>query len=325
MTILKNVCARQRRESARSTRSGGRSGSRSPRAWRTLGPHKSRLTRSIRTNGSSGVIQVFGWRGSERQRQWVSAILESMRAAFLLNSLIVVSLSFACSAGNGSQGDGGGTGDGDGDGDGDGGDGDGDAAGVGGSEDGDLGSGGVSTDSGGGPAAGGGMGSGGDDGSGSCTPNPSGGFAVDGDVVHDEVTCLTWQKGWVMSEDAKDAVEDAYPGAAKADAEATCDTMNLGGFDDWRLPTLGEIATIDLRCNDWVSATPPPWPIEFDITAGAVWTSTPVAEKYCAIEAQGGGSPSSSYSSGPGVRCVRGSGTVAAITDCSAASIPSCN
>jgi len=144
---------------------------------------------------------------------------------------------------------------------------------------------------------------------------------VDGDLVLDEVTCLTWMQGWITSDEAKDAVVDAYPGATRDDAVATCESLSLGGYDDFRLPTLGEIATIATRCLDW--GNDPPWAPEFE-TTGAVWTDTPAADKYCVLDATAGGAPNGSYSSGPGVRCVRGSGNVSPITECATQAIPSC-
>src|SRR5690606_16574845 len=142
------------------------------------------------------------------------------------------------------------------------------------------GGGGTTGSTGGGTGTGGAPGSGGESsGSGgasggsssTCTPNPSGTFVVDGDLVLDEVTCLTWMQGWITSDEAKDAVVDAYPGATRDDAVATCESLSLGGYDDFRLPTLGEIATIATRCLDW--GNDPPWAPEFE-TTGAVWTDT---------------------------------------------------
>lgn len=178
------------------------------------------------------------------------------------------------------------------------------------------GTGGVATGTGG--ATGGGAG---DD---TCTPNPSGGLTVVADVVEDEATCLTWMKGSLSSEDAKDAVDDSYPGATKADAEAACEALELGGHGDWRLPTLGELSTIATRCAQWGEPPPLPWAVEFEET-GPVWSSTPASDgKYCVVDASAGGTPSGSYSSGAGVRCVRGAGTAPSPTECSSASIPSC-
>lgn len=156
-----------------------------------------------------------------------------------------------------------------------------------------------------------------------CTPNSSGAFVVDGDTVVDEVTCLTWMKGSLTTEEIRDAVDDTYPNGTFDDAAASCEALSLGGYDDWRAPSLGEIATIATTCLQWGEPTIP-WAPEFD-TTGAVWTSTPAGEKYCVLDATAGGTPSSSYSSGPGVRCVRGAGTVTEITECAASAIPSCN
>ena len=116
----------------------------------------------------------------------------------------------------------------------------------------------------GGPAGTGGSGSGGDAGtagdggsSGSSTcepecgshkwacwpiPNPLNDYLPNtasytdmGDVVHDNVTCLDWQK--------------SPPNTTRTNQDALtyCENLSLGGHDDWRLPTRVEMASI----TDW--------------------------------------------------------------------------
>lgn len=68
-----------------------------------------------------------------------------------------------------------------------------------------------------------------------CTPKPTGTFVVTGDVVFDEKTCLTWMKTTTSG--------DPY-----AAAETYCMGLTLGGYDDWRLPTAGEVVSI-FRCD----------------------------------------------------------------------------
>lgn len=69
-------------------------------------------------------------------------------------------------------------------------------------------------------------------------PNPAS-YTDMGDVVHDDITCLDWQK-------------TASPGTQdNAGAIAYCENLTLGGFDDWRLPTRVELASI----VDWTRSS----------------------------------------------------------------------
>jgi hypothetical protein len=64
----------------------------------------------------------------------------------------------------------------------------------------------------------------------SCTPG-TGTTDIDGDTVLDNHTCLTWQKTIHATGQAWTA-ENQY-----------CQDLTQAGFDDWRMPTLEEIAT----------------------------------------------------------------------------------
>jgi len=62
-------------------------------------------------------------------------------------------------------------------------------------------------------------------------PNPAS-YTDMGDVVHDNLTCLDWEK--------------SPPDTTRSNQDALgyCEGLMLGGFDDWRLPTRVELASI---------------------------------------------------------------------------------
>jgi len=161
----------------------------------------------------------------------------------------------------------------------------------------------------GGAASGGGDGSGGASSGGSggdddCTPNPSGTLVEQGDVVLDEATCLTWMKANTSG--------DPY-----AEAVAYCDALSLGGYDDWRIPTAGEVVSI-FKCD----GTFPPVQDVFEVMGDGIWTTTETGTvagdlpKVC-----GAGQSSGQFYDfgqvGPqNTRCVRGAITLPDRTDC---------
>jgi len=167
-------------------------------------------------------------------------------------------------------------------------------------------------------------GSGGSEAVDDCVPNVAGGFVVEGDVVRDETNCLVWQKGSFTGPEiqplSSDPGENGNGQGTQYDAAAACEALELGGYDDWRLPHIGEMATIATRCKDW--GNDPPWAVELDVSDN-VWTSTPAGAKFCVVQVSGGGVPDSSYSGGPGARCVRGPATVPD-AECATTAIPSC-
>jgi hypothetical protein len=56
-------------------------------------------------------------------------------------------------------------------------------------------------------------------------------FVIEGEVAEDRATYLTWQRGLLAP-------------LRWLDALAACEALTLGGFDDWRLPTLKELLTV---------------------------------------------------------------------------------
>ena len=93
----------------------------------------------------------------------------------------------------------------------------------------------------GGNAGAGGSPSGGSAGSGgavaTCTPG-TGTTDIDGDTVLDNHTCLTWQKT-IHATGQNWLAENQY-----------CDDLTQGGFSDWRMPTLEELASWPIHGPD---------------------------------------------------------------------------
>lgn len=81
------------------------------------------------------------------------------------------------------------------------------------------------------------------------------GFVVSAEVVSDTITTLMWQR--------TDGGEMTY-----ASAVAYCDTLTLGGFSDWRLPSSHELFSI----ND-LALKNPAIPAVFTATAAEYWWS----------------------------------------------------
>jgi hypothetical protein len=138
-----------------------------------------------------------------------------------------------------------------------------------------------------------------------CTPQAAGTFVVEGETVLDEKTCLTWMR-------------DNTSGDPYAEAVQYCESLVLGGYDDWRIPTAGEVATI-FKCDGmW----PPIDDTVFNVTGDGIWTSTESGTvagdlpKVC-----GAGQSSGSYYDfgqvgGQNTRCVRGASTVPDRPEC---------
>ncbi|UJR78173.1 DUF1566 domain-containing protein [Sandaracinus amylolyticus] len=73
-----------------------------------------------------------------------------------------------------------------------------------------------------------------------CTPS-SGTTEIGPDVVRDDATCLMWE---------------AHPGFVGGGnwepAKAYCGALTAGGFDDWRMPTVTELASLPLSAIPWI-------------------------------------------------------------------------
>lgn len=156
----------------------------------------------------------------------------------------------------------------------------------------DNGSGGADSGSGGAPT-------------GDCTPNPSGTFVVEGDLVFDEKTCLTWMKINVT-------------GHPYVDAEAYCEGLSLGGYEDFRLPTAGEVVSI-FNCN---GTYPPPLGSGFEASGDGIWTTTETGTiagneaKVCGAGQLGGQFYDFGKVGAQNTRCVRGPVTLPDRADC---------
>lgn len=163
--------------------------------------------------------------------------------------------------------------------------------------------------SGGGGSGGAGSGSGGGGaGTSGCVPDPNGTLSVkDEVVVHDAKSCLDWMK--VTKE-----------GVNYAAAEMYCADATTGGFDDWRIPSASEFASIVTLCGKYA----PEGPVDkvFELKGDGYWTTTPAGEpnKVCAVGMLNAGGYYHYGTAGPQVvRCVRGTGTFKMVKDCTQA------
>jgi hypothetical protein len=160
----------------------------------------------------------------------------------------------------------------------------------------------------GGGAAGASGGNGGSGGGAGCVPDPNGSLSVNGDTVHDSKTCLDWMK-------------TTKTGVNYAAAEMYCGDATTGGFDDWRIPSASEFASIVTLCGKYA----PDGPIDtkiFDLQGDGYWTTTPAGElnKVCAVGMLNAGGYYHYGTAGPQVvRCVRGTGTFKMVKDCTLA------
>ena len=145
-------------------------------------------------------------------------------------------------------------------------------------------------------------------GSGACVPDTAGMFSIVGETVHDPKTCLDWMK-------------TTKTGVNYEAAQAFCGDATLGGFDDWRIPTASEFASTVTLCGKY----PPEGPVDskfFDQQGDGYWTTTPAGElnKVCAVGMLNAGDYYHYGTAGPQVvRCVRGTGSVKMVKDCTTA------
>lgn len=159
----------------------------------------------------------------------------------------------------------------------------------------------------GGAAGASGGGAGGAGAGGACTPKADGAVQAVGETLHDEKTCLDWMK-------------TTKSGVNYAAAEMFCADSILGGFDDWRIPSASEFASTVTRCGKYQ----PEGPVDpaFDQVGDGYWTTTPAGEpnKVCAVGMLNAGGYYHYGTAGPQVvRCVRGTGTVKMVKDCTVA------
>lgn len=122
-------------------------------------------------------------------------------------------------------------------------------------------------------------------------------YTDNGDTVSDEVTGLIWQKSEVLTATSKSA------------AESYCNTLSLGGYDDWRLPESHELFNLVDH-----SASNPPFNTSYfanTVDAEYWWSATQGADgqaNYWAVNAGGGIGPkpeSDAQAHNYYVRCVR--------------------
>lgn len=87
-------------------------------------------------------------------------------------------------------------------------------------------------------------------------------FTVDGNAVHDALTGLVWTRETLAGG------RRSWGDAQKAASECT-----IGGFADWRLPTILELLSV----VDYERTSPSIDTRIFECQSGWYWTSTPVA------------------------------------------------
>lgn len=133
----------------------------------------------------------------------------------------------------------------------------------------------------------------------------AGTFVVNGETVLDERTCLTWMR-------------DNTTGDGYSAAVAYCEALSLGGYDDWRIPTAGEVVTI-FKCDGmW----PPIDDTVFNVMGDGIWTSTETGTiagdlpKVCGAGQSSGSFYDFGQVGGQNTRCVRGASTVPDRDDC---------
>lgn len=138
-----------------------------------------------------------------------------------------------------------------------------------------------------------------------CTPKENGAFVVSGETVYDEKTCLTWMRDNTTGDPYDEAVQ-------------YCENLVLGGYDDWRLPTAGEVTTI-FKCDGmW----PPIDDTVFNVMGDGIWTSTESGTtagdlpKVCGAGQSSGNYYDFGQVGGQNTRCVRGASTITDRLDC---------
>jgi len=120
-------------------------------------------------------------------------------------------------------------------------------------------------------------------------------YSRSGDIVTDNVTKLQWQD----NEDAKTVYKNWE------DAKSYCSSLSLGGYNDWRLPTIKELKNI----VDYGKNSPMIDSIFVNVTSNAYWSATTyVSDSSCAwaVDFNVGDDGCSSETGEGYIRCVRG-------------------
>jgi hypothetical protein len=130
-------------------------------------------------------------------------------------------------------------------------------------------------------------------------------LVVEGDVVFDEKTCLSWMKANTSG--------DPY-----VEAVAYCEGLELGDYDDWRIPTAGETVSLFKCDGTW----PPLDDTTFTVSGDGIWTSTESGTiagdqpKVCGAGQSSGMFYDFGQVGGQNTRCVRGPVTLPDRSDC---------
>ena len=112
-------------------------------------------------------------------------------------------------------------------------------------------------------------------------------------MVRDNATCLMWDR--------------SHAALGFQESQQHCLDRKLGGYDDWRMPTVEELYSLVRRNNAGnIDA------IAFPNAPGSCWTATqPDAVHSCAVGFDSGGCYKYGNSAGTwGTYCVRGSSTM---------------
>lgn len=73
-------------------------------------------------------------------------------------------------------------------------------------------------------------------------------FTVNSETIYDDVTGLTWQKSTPSTYSGCTQGDPAGSRCTVAEAWSYCDTLSMGGYEDWRLPAVYELnALLDLE------------------------------------------------------------------------------
>lgn len=87
-------------------------------------------------------------------------------------------------------------------------------------------------------------------------------YAIEPDVVKDNWTGLWWERTPPAAWDPFDQVN------------AHCDDLELGGFDDWYLPSLKEMLSLIDEHQDWPALDMAAFPAPETVASGWFWSST---------------------------------------------------